>query len=71
MVKSYCHGMMKSKDKHIDLLNHDQINKRVEENTRERTEVLNNKLRLLNKDFEKEKMEKELLEKKNNILNNL
>ena len=53
MVKSYCHGMMKSKDKHIDLLNHDQINKRVEENTRERTEVLESELNLVKKDFEK------------------
>lgn len=53
MVKSYCHGLMKSKDKQLDLLNHDQINKRVEENTRERTEVLENENKLIKNNLEK------------------
>jgi len=70
MVISYCHGLMKSKDKQIDLLNHDQINKRVEENTRERTEVLENKLKGFQKKYEKIEIEKESLEEKNYLLKN-
>ena len=68
MVISYCHGMMKSKDKHIDLLNHDQINKRVEENTRERTEVLENELKLKEKELEKMVLKNDSLKEKKDLL---
>ena len=68
MVISYCHGMMKSKDKHIDLLNHDKINKRVEENTRERTEVLENELKLKEKELEKMVLKNDSLKGKKDLL---
>jgi len=68
MVISYCHGMMKSKDKHIDLLNHDKINKRVEENTRERTEVLENELKLKEKELEKMVLKNDSLKEKKDLL---
>jgi len=68
MVISYCHGMMKSKDKHIDLLNHDQINKRVEENTRERTVCLENELKLKEKELEKMILKNDSLKEKKDLL---
>tara|TARA_B110000914_G_C15479086_1_gene454703 strand:- start:167 stop:1522 length:1356 start_codon:yes stop_codon:yes gene_type:complete len=70
MVISYYHGMLKSKDKQTDLLNHDQINERVEENTRERTVCLEDELKEIKKKYEKIELKNESLEEKNNLLNN-
>jgi len=69
MVLSYCHGILKTKDKQTDLLNHDLINERVEENTKERTEYLENELKGIQKKYDKLSVRNESLEERNNLLN--